>query len=257
VTPEDCTGFVLRTWPLRESDLIVTVFTRSEGKIRGVAHRATRPKSKWLGALEALTEIGIDWRSREGQELVSFTDVSILRSPYHPQPGLGPTWAMAHVAELLDESTGLLDPDEVLYRLIGSAVQALTSEAPPIPVARYVETWVLRLAGVLPDLRACAACGANLEGGGGSWQWNIHGIGCARCVDVNRTEGPAVFPADLAWLRATRRTGPDRLAQPEGRSMKRIGVFLNHLVRDFLGKELKSERFLDELERLESPRGES
>ena len=31
------TGFVLRTWPLRESDLIVSVFAREEGKVRGVA----------------------------------------------------------------------------------------------------------------------------------------------------------------------------------------------------------------------------
>ena len=37
--------FVLRTYPFREADLIVSFFTRDQGKMRGVARRARRPKS--------------------------------------------------------------------------------------------------------------------------------------------------------------------------------------------------------------------
>ena len=33
---------VLRTYPLREADLLVTLFTRAEGKVRGVARAAKR-----------------------------------------------------------------------------------------------------------------------------------------------------------------------------------------------------------------------
>ena len=35
-------AIVLRTYPLREADLLVTLFTRSDGKIRGVANGARR-----------------------------------------------------------------------------------------------------------------------------------------------------------------------------------------------------------------------
>ena len=34
--------FVLRTYPFREADLIVSFLTRDLGKLRGVARRATR-----------------------------------------------------------------------------------------------------------------------------------------------------------------------------------------------------------------------
>ncbi len=38
-------AIVLQTYPLKESDLIVSFFTRDAGKLRGVAKRARRPKS--------------------------------------------------------------------------------------------------------------------------------------------------------------------------------------------------------------------
>jgi hypothetical protein len=44
--------FVLRTYPFREADLIVSFFTRDQGKLRGVARRVRRPSafgSGWNG----------------------------------------------------------------------------------------------------------------------------------------------------------------------------------------------------------------
>ena len=35
-------AIVLRTYPLREADLLVTLFTREEGKIKGVARSAKK-----------------------------------------------------------------------------------------------------------------------------------------------------------------------------------------------------------------------
>ena len=40
---KQCEAIVLRSYPLRESDLLVTLFTRSEGKLRGVAKAAAGP----------------------------------------------------------------------------------------------------------------------------------------------------------------------------------------------------------------------
>jgi len=38
-------AFVLRTYPFQEGDLIVSFFTRDQGRLRGVAKRARRLKS--------------------------------------------------------------------------------------------------------------------------------------------------------------------------------------------------------------------
>jgi DNA repair protein RecO (recombination protein O) len=245
-------GFVLRTWPLREADRIVSIYTEEEGKVRGVAHGATRPKSKWAGALDPLTEVHVEWRAKDGQDLVSLRDVSILFSPYHPSPDLGVSWTLAFLAELLDESTAAGDPDATLYRLVRSCSAALTVGTDPLCIARYFEAWVLRLAGLLPDLSTCAGCSEPLGEEGGTWHWSLHGIGCTGCLDQERSDGAVVLAADLAWLDETRRLSPAALERPEGRTLPRVSVVLRHLLREFLGKELNSARFLDELERLES-----
>ena len=45
-------SFILRTYPFREADLIVSFFTRDQGKFRGVARRARKPKSTYGSGLE-------------------------------------------------------------------------------------------------------------------------------------------------------------------------------------------------------------
>ena len=42
-------AIVLRTYPYRESDLLVTVFTRIEGKLRGVARAAKKSRRRFGG----------------------------------------------------------------------------------------------------------------------------------------------------------------------------------------------------------------
>ena len=46
---------VLRTWPLRESDLIVSFFTRDYGRLKGVAKAALKSRKRFGGALEPMT----------------------------------------------------------------------------------------------------------------------------------------------------------------------------------------------------------
>jgi len=240
------TAFALRTWPLREADLIVSAYAREHGRIRGVARGAMRPKGRWAGALDALTEIEVEWRAREGEELLGFTDGSIVRSPYRAGLGLDATWALAFVAELVDLTAPAGDADETLYRLLRATVDAALAGAPAVALARYAQAWVLRLHGVLPDEAACVACGEPLREGG-AWHWSLHGIGCSRCH--RGEEGVVVMPQDLAFLESVRRIAPKDLSPPDPAVLRRVGNLLRHVTREALGRELRSERFLDELER--------
>jgi DNA repair protein RecO (recombination protein O) len=57
-------AIVLRSYPLREADLLVTLFTRAEGKVRGVARSAKKSKRRFGGALEPLTYVRVLRRPR-------------------------------------------------------------------------------------------------------------------------------------------------------------------------------------------------
>src|SRR5215470_19013732 len=92
-------AIVLRTYPLRESDLLVTLFTRLEGKVRGVAKAAKKSKRRFGGALEPLTYVTAHWEEKEKQELVRLNSCDILSSPLAAEVTYPRMVALSYVAE--------------------------------------------------------------------------------------------------------------------------------------------------------------
>ncbi len=74
-------ALILRTYKLGEADRIVVFLTRDRGKKRGVAKGARRQRSRFLGALETLTEAHVAYFEREGRELVGLNYADTVRSP--------------------------------------------------------------------------------------------------------------------------------------------------------------------------------
>jgi DNA repair protein RecO (recombination protein O) len=74
-------ALVLRTYKLAEADRIVVFLTRDRGKKRGVAPHARRPRSRFTGALEPLTEVRVAYFEKERRELVSLNYAETIRSP--------------------------------------------------------------------------------------------------------------------------------------------------------------------------------
>jgi DNA repair protein RecO (recombination protein O) len=143
-------ALVLRTYKLGEADRIVVFLTRDRGKKRGVAKGARRPRSRFTGALEPLTEVSVAYFEKERRELVGLNYAETRRSPLM----LGSPDALGYVsyfAELLDEWAQEADADDRLYRLGASMLDALAAGAPVEPLARYFEYWLLRLQGVYPE----------------------------------------------------------------------------------------------------------
>src|SRR5512143_2753579 len=155
-------ALILRTYKLGEADRIVVFLTRDRGKKRGVANGARRARSPFAGALEPLTRVGVGYYEREHRDLVR---LSYAESQCSPLLASGPD-ALSHVgyfAELMDEWAQEGDPNERLYRLGVSTLEALAEGVPTSAVARYFEYWLLRLQGVYPPHVACHCCGAALD----------------------------------------------------------------------------------------------
>jgi recombination protein O len=74
-------ALILRTYKLGEADRIVVFLTRDRGKKRGVAKGARRPRSKFVGALEPLSEVRVAYFEKEQRELVGLNYAETVRSP--------------------------------------------------------------------------------------------------------------------------------------------------------------------------------
>ena len=75
-------ALVLRTYPLKEADLVVSFLTRDQGKLRGVAKRARRPKSTFGSGLERLSHVRMAYFQRESHELVNLDSCELIRSQF-------------------------------------------------------------------------------------------------------------------------------------------------------------------------------
>src|SRR6202165_5641173 len=103
---------VLRTWPVHEADLIVSIFTREYGKVRRVAKSALKSRKRFGGALEPMTLARAWFAERPRQELARLDQLEILRSPLSTpvdQPRLA---VLSFFAEVIDEALPEHDPQE-------------------------------------------------------------------------------------------------------------------------------------------------
>jgi DNA repair protein RecO (recombination protein O) len=171
-------AIVLRTYPLREADLLVTLFTRADGKLRGVARSAKKSKRRFGGALEPLTHVRAFYDLRERQELARLDAFEVLQSPLATKVSYSRAAALAHVAELLDELLPDREANDAIFRLTLSVLHALQSSDIWLPVT-YFELWLTRLVGFLPELTECIVCGRAMNGSRAYFHALADGLMCA------------------------------------------------------------------------------
>src|ERR1700735_1309666 len=115
--------FVLRTYPFRESDLIVSFFTRDLGKLRGVARRARKPKSPFGAGLERLSRVNMAYFERENRDLANLSGCELIESQFALQSDYARGVALDYFAEVAEQLLPPHEPNEKFFRLLGSALE--------------------------------------------------------------------------------------------------------------------------------------
>ena len=148
-------AFVLRTYPFQEADLIVSFFTRDQGKLRGVAKRARRPKSPFGSGLERLSEVRASYYQKETVELVRLEGCELMQTQFSLSSSYASGIALDYIAEVSDQLLPPAEPSERFYRLIGAVLGDLrrTREDGVWRAVTYFSYWAVRLGGFLPPLR--------------------------------------------------------------------------------------------------------
>jgi DNA repair protein RecO (recombination protein O) len=237
---------VLHTHKLAEADKIVVCMTEKAGLVRGVARGARRLKSRFGAGLEPFTHVQLTFYEKEARELVSIKGAEIIKSYFGAAKEVEALAALEYVAELVREFAPPHQADPKLFRMLRACVDAL-AEQPALTSAliSYCELWSLRLAGFLPDYRACADCGRPLGGADASEVYITH-EGLARCRACRRA-GQPVGAGVYGLLQALRAEGPRGwalrfYATPRAEQQTLSGV-ARGLVRRALEREPRSAGF--------------
>ena len=158
-------ALVLRTYPLKEADLVVSFLTRDQGKLRGVAKRARRPKSGFGAGLERLSHVRLAYFQRETRELVTLDSCELIQSQFALVSDYWTSVALDYFAEVSEQLLPSAEPSEKFFRLLLAVLDSL--QAPAAGKAwravTYFSLWSLRLSGWLPELHVCLGCGSMLD----------------------------------------------------------------------------------------------
>src|SRR5215510_11275620 len=145
--------FVLRTYPYQEADLIVSFFTRDQGKLRGVARRARRPKSPFGSGLERLSHVRMAYYDRENAELVSLSDCELIESQFGLQSDYNRAVALDYFTEVAEQLLPPHEANEKFFRLLIAVLDYLRQGGEVWSAVVYFALWSVRLSGVFPELR--------------------------------------------------------------------------------------------------------
>ena len=253
----NATGIVIRRTQYGETDNILTLYTREQGRVSVIAKGARKAISRFSGASEMLTCSRFGLATGKGMHVV--TQVEVKNSFPNLRKDLVRLANGLYFAELLGKFIADEDPSEALFVLLRATLLLLERIRDPETAARWFEMRLMDELGYAPDLEACFECAAEIdvdaaEVGGHTLALSVaHGaVVCADHASMPSTVAdPPLSGESLAYLRqlATMTVSDIRqvlaIPSPTDRGASLARTAMRRYIRFRLDRDLKSLEFLD------------
>jgi DNA repair protein RecO (recombination protein O) len=244
---------VLKTAPLRESDLLVTLFTDQHGRISAVARGARRSKIRFAGTLSLLV-LGRYQVGRARGELWNLEGGEIEREWTQLATDVVAVAHASYIAELVASLLPPEAPEPEALDVIISLWNSLATHGPSPAALRAVELALLELNGTVPAIDRCAAC-SSLVADGAVFDASRGGALCASCAGRSRAAGVRMFEAGArSYLRAVSAAADPSVAQaldadPRFTSDDKVAArdAMLSMVTGLVGKPLRSLEYIAKL----------
>lgn len=197
---EQSEAFILRTFNVGEQDKIVVLFSRDKGIMKGIAKGARKFGNRFGSSLEPLSWVKVFYYEKERKDLVTVSNCDIMESFFELQKDLEIHFTLAYFAELIEEFSPARAREDILFRLLASVLQALKTGGNAGFLTAYFEAWLLKINGILPDLRNCKKCGKDIRNFG--WiSAKKDGVYCDTCATYKKEKISSVPGTFLLWIK--------------------------------------------------------
>lgn len=239
-------GIVIRSVDYGEGNKIITLLTPDYGKQGIVVRGASKPKSRF-GATAQLFTYG-DYSYYKGSSLGTLNNAEILDSFRALREGLeGPAYA-AYAAELTDRAINDDEAAAYLFYQLKACLTALAEGKDPQIVLRAYEMKIAVATGYEPALEECVSCGRP----DGPFKFSPL-AGGALCYLCRHRDSAALELESGVWklLRLFVPLDLRRLGNVAVKPATKIQLQLamRRWMDHHLGLKLKSQHFLDQLEK--------
>ena len=235
---------MLKLSDYREADIIATLFTREYGKLRGIAPNARKSRKRFGSSLDIFARLSLSLRLRD--VLSRIEEASVISLFPRIREEMFNIAIAGYACELTDTLLPPGMPNRRYYRLLTALLDYLDT-APASPGdRRFFEINLLNILGYRPELERCPVCRRDFDGTTPlTFHPMAHTLTCRDCAGT----GIPITPAAAALLRASLTTGRFGSITFSASALDDAGTILDNLIGAQTGREMKSLRFLREVNR--------
>lgn len=241
-------AIVLHSLAYGEIDKIVTLYTLDYGKIKGIAKGAKRSQRRFGNTLEVCSHIVLSFFEKETTGLVRLSHAELI-SPF---AGLREdiqklAWA-SYFLELVNEMTPERVANKEIYHLLINSLSILEKGQAQEEILRIFEMRLLTHSGYQPLLDYCLRCKKALTKEGGFFSAEEGGLFCPNCVQ----DYSGLIPISLGTIKTLLLAQKFPLEKINRltfttQALRESSIVLSLFLAKYLGKELKSKKFFDQL----------
>ncbi len=179
-------AIVLRSIDYSNSSRIVTLLTPDVGQLRLLAKGAKRPKSPFLGTLDAPSLLEIAYSLRPGADLGTLTE-ALLKTEFRAiRENLVDFARVCNMLELAGQFGREGEREEDLFKLLLDALTGIEGGLSSQVAGPAFHIRLLAQQGFLPEFGSCVKCGKDLKETGTAVDFVAGGWVCGVCKSQSK-----------------------------------------------------------------------
>ena len=230
-----------------EADRLLTIFTKTHGKLRIIAKSVRKMQSRKAGHLEPFSHcrLMLAW----AHDLWIVTDAETINSFNPLREDLQLMTRAAYIIELLDRFTFEEGQNWQLYQLVVDTLGNLSQTEDPFVPLRYYEMQLLDLLGFRPLLFECAKCGKKIIAEDQFFSAEQGGVLCPSC-GARSSDARLISMDALRFLRHFQRSDYKTAlkADPAKKTRDEIEAIMNYYLTFLLERKLNTPEFLKQIQ---------
>lgn len=179
-----CEGLVLKVTKFKDSDKILTIFSKSNGKIQAMAKGARKPKSSLMGSTQLFCHS--DFMLYRGKSFYHLNQSEVINSFYNLREDIFKLAYATYIMEIVESGITEEEENEKIFLLVLKALDILSSgKVDYLKLTLAFKIKFISFLGYKPHLKSCVSCNGTLDGPL-RFSRAHGGILCTKCLREDR-----------------------------------------------------------------------
>ncbi|MDO7268515.1 DNA repair protein RecO [Shouchella clausii] len=241
-------AIVLKSIDYGETNKIVTLFTKEDGKLAVLAKGAKKPNSRFAAVTQPF--VYGSYLYFQGNGLPSLSQGEAVDSFKELQFDIVKSAYAAYITELVDKLTEERKPTFFLFDWLLLALRQINTGQDAEIIARIMDMKMLPLAGAKPELDCCACCRSETRDPV-AFSVAYAGFLCSNCIHKDERAFPITLPfAKLFRVLYYVDLTKVGTISVKAETKRRLEWMIRTYYDEYVGVQLKARRFISQLDKI-------